>query len=298
MKIYLNPTPLRQKFIEYLTLNPKGCAHGSVLRQLYHALAGALPALSRSTERRGHSTLALSLSIAERKQAPSTVNLAINAVRTFGGGLLQRDIELHSQTGQASQMSGPRPSSLQHGRGRKTPHRRHRRQPARSGLLSCVCFYGGGLRLSEATHIRIQDLDSVRHRLLVSSAKGGRQRYTLLSDNLVTCWVTISSEVSSQKPVSGIEPLILFNKSTGQDIFYGAVAKAGLPDRGGIHCLRHSFCNPLPGKRASRSPSCRCYRGTLHSIPRPVICTCAPNASLRSKSPLGLLDLKSPLIPA
>jgi site-specific recombinase XerD len=31
--------------------------------------------------------------IAERKQAPSTVNLAINAVRSFYGGLLQRNIE-------------------------------------------------------------------------------------------------------------------------------------------------------------------------------------------------------------
>jgi hypothetical protein len=31
--------------------------------------------------------------IAERKQAASTINLAINAVRSFYGGLLQRDIE-------------------------------------------------------------------------------------------------------------------------------------------------------------------------------------------------------------
>ena len=31
--------------------------------------------------------------IAERKQAPSPVNLAINAVRSFNGGLLRRDIE-------------------------------------------------------------------------------------------------------------------------------------------------------------------------------------------------------------
>ncbi len=33
-------------------------------------------------------------------------------------------------------------------------------------FLSCV--YGGGLRLSEATHIQIKDLDGVRHRLLVA----------------------------------------------------------------------------------------------------------------------------------
>jgi hypothetical protein len=28
---------------------------------------------------------------------------------------------------------------------------------------------------------------------------------------------------------------------TGQKIFYTAVRRAGLPDKGGIHCLRHSF---------------------------------------------------------
>jgi hypothetical protein len=50
--IHSNPTPLRQKFIEYLTLSK-----------------------------------------AERKQAASAVNLTINAVRSFYGGLLQRQIE-------------------------------------------------------------------------------------------------------------------------------------------------------------------------------------------------------------
>src|ERR1035437_4492791 len=39
----------------------------------------------------------------------------------------------------------------------------------------------------------------------------------------------------------GTEPSAPINKATGQNIFYGAVAKARLPDRGGIHSLRHSF---------------------------------------------------------
>jgi hypothetical protein len=30
------------------------------------------------------------------------------------------------------------------------------------------------------------------------------------------------------------------SKGTGQGIFYGAVAKARLPDRGGIHSLRNA----------------------------------------------------------
>jgi integrase/recombinase XerD len=44
---------------------------------------------------------------------------------------------------------------------------------------------------------------------------------------------------------SGTEPLAPINKATGQNIFYGAVAKARLPDRGGIHSLRHSFATHL-----------------------------------------------------
>jgi integrase/recombinase XerD len=39
----------------------------------------------------------------------------------------------------------------------------------------------------------------------------------------------------------GTEPLQPMSKGTGQGIFYGAVAKTRLPDRGGIHSLRHSF---------------------------------------------------------
>ncbi len=34
-------------------------------------------------------------------------------------------------------------------------------------------------------------------------------------------------------------------QNTGQKIYYAAVARAGLPDKGGIHCLRHSFATHL-----------------------------------------------------
>src|ERR1035441_7040081 len=90
--IHSNPTPLRQKFIEYLTLNRKA-------ERTVHCYVSFIYSLAKYS---GHSPDLLGPEdlrrwlyhlIAERKQAPSTVNLAINAARSFYGGLLQRDIE-------------------------------------------------------------------------------------------------------------------------------------------------------------------------------------------------------------
>ena len=163
-------------------------------------------------------------------------------------------------------------------------------------FLSCV--YGGGLRLSEATHIQIKDLDGIRHRLLVSHPKGGRQRYTLLSDNLLTVLRDYYRQAHPKTFLfPGDEPLQPMSKGTGQNIFYGAVAKARLPDRGGIHSLRHSFAT-------------HCLENGIEIT---VVQTLLGHASLNTtagylhvraerlaqiQSPLGLLDLKSPLIPA
>src|SRR6266403_3756687 len=90
--IHSNPTPLRQKFIEYLTLNRKA-------ERTVHCYVSFIYSLAkhyrRSPELLGADEIQRWLYhlIAERKQAPSTINLAINAVRSFYGKLLQRDIE-------------------------------------------------------------------------------------------------------------------------------------------------------------------------------------------------------------
>src|SRR6266481_10177773 len=183
MKIYLNPTPLRQKFIEYLTLNRKAARTVQCYVSFIYALAKYYrrsPDLL-SAEDIQHWLYHL---IAERKQAPSTVNLAINAVRTFYGGLLQRDIEpiLKQVKRPKCPARVPRPYSMAEVEKLLTIGTQGNLRA--KAFLSCV--YGGGLRLSEATHIQIKDLDGARHRLLVSHPKGGRQRYTLLSDNLLS----------------------------------------------------------------------------------------------------------------
>ena len=43
-----------------------------------------------------------------------------------------------------------------------------------------MMIYGSGLRISEATNIRIEDIDSQNMRLFVRNGKGERERYTVL----------------------------------------------------------------------------------------------------------------------
>jgi len=292
--IYSNPTPLRQKFIEFLTLNRKA-------ERTVHCYVSFIYALAkyyhRSPDLLSHDEIQhwLYHLIAERKQAPSTVNLAINAARSFYGKLLQQDIEplLHRIKRPRRPARVPQVYSMAEVEKLLTVGTEGNLR-ARA-FLSCV--YGGGLRLSEATHILIKDLDSARHRLRVSHPKGGRQRYTLLSDNLL---VVLREYYREFRPkiylFPGMAALQPMNKGTGQNIFYGAVAKAKLPDRGGIHCLRHSFAT-------------HCLENGIEIT---VVQTLLGHASLHTtagylhvraerlaqiQSPLGLLDLKSPLIP-
>src|ERR1039457_5733464 len=293
--IYSNPTPLRQKFIEYLTLNRKA-------ERTVHSYVSCIYSLARHA-RRSPGMLGpedirqwLYHLIAERMQGASTVNVATNAVRSVYGGLLQREIEplLHQIKRPRRPALASRLYSMAEVEKLLTVGTEGNRRPR--AFLSCV--YGGGLRLSEATHIQIKDLDGIRHRLLVSHPKGGRQRYTLLSDNLLTLLRDYYRQAHPKVFLfPGTEPLEPINKATGQNIFYGAVAKARLPDRGGIHSLRHSFAT-------------HCL---ANGIEITVVPTLLGHASLNTtagylhvraerlsqiQSPLGLLDLKSPLIPA
>ena len=293
--IDINATPLRQKFIEYLTLNRKAERTVHTYVSFIYSLAKFY---KRSPDLLGPEDIQhwLYHLIAQRKQAASTVNLAINAVRNFFGGLLQRDIEPILRQVQRPRRPARVPRVYSMAEVERLLSGGTEGNLRARAFLSCV--YGGGLRLSEATHIQIKDLDSARHRLLVSHPKGHRQRYTLLSDNLVSL---LRDYYRQARPKSflfpGAEPFEPMSKGTGQNIFYGAVAKAGLPDRGGIHSLRHSFAT-------------HCLENGIEIT---VVQTLLGHASLNTtsgylhvraerlaqiQSPLGLLDLKSPLIPA
>jgi site-specific recombinase XerD len=119
------------------------------------------------------------------------------------------------------------------------PHPRHR------AFLMTV--YGAGLRLNEACHLKPEHIESQRQQIRVVQGKGNKDRYTLLSARLLEelrsywkwCrpkeWLFPSS-ADPAKPMVDI---------TAQRIFNRAVERARLPDKGGIHSLRHSFATHL-----------------------------------------------------
>lgn len=107
--------------------------------------------------------------------------------------------------------------------------------------------YAAGLRVSEVCPLRIVDLLSDRHPIRVVQGKGKKDRYTLLSPRLLE---ELRAYWRLYRPKdwlfpSRVHPDRHLTEGAVQRAFTAAVERAGLPDRGGIHSLRHSFATHL-----------------------------------------------------
>jgi site-specific recombinase XerD len=93
----------------------------------------------------------------------------------------------------------------------------------------------------------VRHIESARMLLRVEQGKGRKDRYTILSPWLLEELRTYYRE---EQPGTWLFPArrggdIPMIDGTAQKIFYSALERAGLPNRGGIHCLRHSFATHL-----------------------------------------------------
>lgn len=180
----------------------------------------------------------------ERKLAASSLNQAVSALRFFYEQVLSRPVEPLRKALPRAKKETRRPQVFSIGEIERLLIDGCFNQKHRAFLMT---VYGAGLRLNEACHLKPDHLDGQRMMIRVEQGKGKKDRYTLLSPKLLEelrayykiyrpgPWLFSSSRHPDQ-------PLL---DCTGQRIFNQAVARAGLPDKGGIHSLRHSFATHL-----------------------------------------------------
>ncbi|MBM3746368.1 MAG: integrase [Acidobacteria bacterium] len=109
-----------------------------------------------------------------------------------------------------------------------------------------MIIYAGGLRILEACRLRAEDLDSKRMVIHIHAGKGDRDRYTVLSERLLTF---LRDYWRQQRPQTWLFP---GQTQAGhacpesvRRVFRQALATTGIRKRATVHTLRHSFATHL-----------------------------------------------------
>jgi site-specific recombinase XerD len=109
-----------------------------------------------------------------------------------------------------------------------------------------MLIYSAGVRVGEAVRLRSEDIDEQRRLIHLRGAKGGKDRYTLLSE--------VASRVLREYCREYVPREFLFDGMPGrghysersvQMVFERAVERAGIRKPATVHTLRHSFATHL-----------------------------------------------------
>ncbi len=106
--------------------------------------------------------------------------------------------------------------------------------------------YSAGLRVSELVNLKITDIDAQRMTIRVKQGKGGKDRYAILSQNLL---VELRQYWKRYRPAIWLFPNRAKNgplsRGEAWHIFRSAKQRAGLKKGRGIHSLRACFATHL-----------------------------------------------------
>ncbi len=107
---------------------------------------------------------------------------------------------------------------------------------------------GTGLRVSELSYLKVEDLflKKGQNSLLVRDGKGGKQRVVQFSPGLKKLIQEFLNYISANSPFLFPSQRNPHMTASGiQQVFKRWAAKAGLPKRYSIHCLRHTYATRL-----------------------------------------------------
>jgi site-specific recombinase XerD len=187
------------------------------------------------------------LHVAEQKIGAATVNSAVSALRFFFNVTLERpDLVRHLTTVQEP---------------RKAPVVLNQEEVVRfleaaPGIKYKAAFgvaYGAGLRVSEVAALKVSDIDSQRMTLRVEQGKGRKDRYVMLSPQLLE-WLRQWWKAAHPRGwlFPGQDPINPMSTRQLVRTVHAAAKAAGITKRVTPHTLRHnSECRIIPSYLAS-----------------------------------------------
>lgn len=112
-----------------------------------------------------------------------------------------------------------------------------------------MVVYSSGLRVSEAAKLKIQHIDAKTMRVFVEYGKGGKDRYTLLSETCLSVlreyWKTYRPKHPEGWLFLGTYNVTHITSSAIESAFNEAVKRTKIKKDVSIHTLRHAFATHL-----------------------------------------------------
>ena len=109
-----------------------------------------------------------------------------------------------------------------------------------------MTIYSAGLRVSEAVHLKVSDIDSQRMQIRIRSGKGNKDRYCMLSQ---TALEILRRYWHAYQPVNWLFPSASKDQPLStrsiQRVFRQSLEQSGIHKAASVHSLRHSFSTHL-----------------------------------------------------
>jgi integrase/recombinase XerD len=231
-------SPLRQRMIEDMTARRfKEKVQKDYVRHMrrFAAFLGRSPDAATSEDLRR-----FQLHLATQQTGAPTINSAVAALRFFFNVTLERpDLARHLTT-----VHKPRKAPVVLNQDEVI-----RLLEAAPGLKYKAAFgvaYGAGLRVSEVVALKVSDIDSKRMTLRVEQGKGQRDRYVMLSPQLLE-WLREWWRAARPRAwlFPGQNPVNPMSARQLSRAVRTAAQGAGIAKRVSPHTLRHSFATHL-----------------------------------------------------
>jgi integrase/recombinase XerD len=231
-------SPLRRRMIDDMTVRKFGEKTQS---DYIRGVKNLTIFLGRSPDTATSEDLRLfQISMTEANVGPHTINSTISALRFFFKVTLDRPEATRLMT------FVPEPRKIPVVLDAEEVVRLLEAAPGPKHKAALSTAYGAGLRVSEVASLKVSDIDSTRMLLRIEQGKGRKDRFAMLSPNLLELfrdWYRIARPqvwlFPGQNPINPITPRQL-NRSC-----HMAAELAGIKKRVTPHTLRHSFATHL-----------------------------------------------------